>query len=131
MPYRGIGQPRRFRPSGDGNADFVGDLGGEFVPSERGDQTEHPLGNLEGEGDEIRIAKGRRFRESEKSPTELLDTTGIAKGIQSPRMDTRLQNIASAEHPPVGAEMVQCRRDRSGFFGGVFEAHEDKYTSTM
>jgi hypothetical protein len=45
-------------------------------------------------------------------------------------MDTGHQSIARAEHPPVGAEMVQRRRDRSGFFGKMLVNHTDKYTST-
>ena len=56
--------------------------------------------------------------------------TGIAKGVQSPGMDTGHQSIARAEHPPVGAEMVQRRRDRSGFFGKMLVTHTDKYTGT-
>ena len=45
-------------------------------------------------------------------------------------MDTGHQSIARAEHPPVGAEMVQRRRDRSGFFGKMLVTHTDKYTGT-
>ena len=57
MPHRRIGQSRRLRPSGYGDADFVGDLGGEFMPSERRDQAEHAVGNLESDGDQVWIAK--------------------------------------------------------------------------
>ena len=130
MPHRWIGQSWRLRPSGDRDADFVGDLGGEFVPGKRRDQTEHSIGNLEGNGDEIRIAERRSVRESVQPPAELLDTTGISEGVEGSGMNTRLQCLACAEHPPVGAEMIQRRCDRAGFFERVFDAHEDKYTST-
>jgi hypothetical protein len=70
MPHRWIGQPRRFRPSGNGDTDFVGDQGGEFVPSECRDQAEHAVGNLEGDGDQVRVAKRRSIRQSVQPPTE-------------------------------------------------------------
>jgi hypothetical protein len=44
-------------------------------------------------------------------------------------MDTGLQSLASAEHPTVGAEMIQRRCHRSGFFRSVRDAHVDKDTS--
>lgn len=109
MPYWRIGQSRRLRPSGNGDTDFVGDLGGEFVPGERRDQAMHAVGHLESDGDQVRIAKRRHVRESVQPPPEQFDPTGIAKSLQSRGMDTGLQNIARAEHPPVGTEMVQRR----------------------
>lgn len=130
MPHGRIGQPWWFCPSGNGDTDFVGDLGGEFMPSERRDQTEHTVGNLESDGDQVRIAKRRSIRQSVQPPTEQFDPTGITESVQSPGMNTGLQSIACAEHPAVGAEVVQRRRDQVGFFGMVFDAHVDKYIST-
>ena len=129
VPHRRIGQPRRLRPSGNGDADFVGNLRGEFVPGEGRDQAEHSVGNLESDGDQVRIAKRRRVCESVQPPAEQFDPTGIAESVQGPGMDTGLQSIASAQHPPLGAEMIQRRRDRLGFFGRVLDAHADKHTS--
>ena len=130
VPYWRIGQPRRFRPSGDGDADFVGDLGGEFVPGERRDQAQHAIGNPEGDGDQVRVAERRRIRQSVQPPAEQFDPTGITQSVQSPGMDTGFESLARAEYPTVGAEMIQRRGDRSEFFGRVLEASEDKYTST-
>jgi len=109
----------------------VGDLGGEFVPGERRDQAEHSIGNLESDGDQVRVAERRSIRQSVQPPAEQFDPTGIAESVQSPGMDTRLQSLARAQHPPVSAEMIQRRCDRAGFFERVFDAHADKYTITI
>ena len=64
------------------------DLGGELVPGEGRDQVDNAVGNLESDGDQVRVAERQRIRQSVQPPAEQFDATGITRSVQSPGMDT-------------------------------------------
>ena len=98
-------QPRTPAPPAQGDVHGVGNLGGQFVEGQGGDEADHGLGNLESDCDQIGVGEGGQFGQAVEAPAEPFQYAGIAHPIEGARVDAQAQRLGSAQGAAVLTEL--------------------------
>jgi len=74
-----------------------GNLGGQFVKGQGRHQADHGLGDVEGDGDQVRVGERGKLGQAVETPAEPFQHAGIAHGVEGARVDAQTQRLGGAQ----------------------------------
>jgi hypothetical protein len=74
------------------------------VERQGGDEADDPLGDAQGDGDEVGVAQGRCVREPVQAAAERFDHAGVAELVQGAAVDAGPEGVGHAQDAIVPAE---------------------------